>query len=129
MREVGREHALASIFCFLAGVLAIVGALCFTGCKTPNIPAIHAKFWAGDSKNDSITRSQDHDSLLCRDIQFDNYVCLTYEDLKKIYDTMLTCKEWGPPIINEAQTLAFIRSNPEVARHVTEKRQLEPLYP
>jgi hypothetical protein len=73
------------------------GTLIANSCGSPNtkIPEIQIKTWAGDYREGAIVRAQDNAKVSCRDSYFDNYVCLSYEDLKKIYETLLICKDWG----------------------------------
>lgn len=78
---------------FVAGMGCMVGLIAILNCAHP-MPAINITTWAGDSANDAIARSQDKAVKLCKDPTFDNYICMTGDDLKMIYDTMLKCKSW-----------------------------------
>ncbi len=60
------------------------------------VPSINVETWAGDSANDAITRKQDARSIRCTMPDFDNYVCLSYTDLKAIYEVIQECKQWPP---------------------------------
>jgi len=64
-------------------------------------PDWNAKFWAGDSARSSIIREQDEDEIMCSAPAFENFVCLTYEDLELLEIEVLSkCEKWkgsGPP--------------------------------
>lgn len=64
-----------------------------SNCSQP-IPAIDIKIWSGDAEHGSIRRAQIGEELLATDPRFNQYSCMTYDDLKKIYDTLLQCKKW-----------------------------------
>jgi hypothetical protein len=64
-----------------------------TNCSHP-IPKIDIKIWSGDSETGSIRRSQEGEMILAMDGRFNNYACMTYDDLKKVYETLLQCKKW-----------------------------------
>jgi hypothetical protein len=55
----------------------------------------HGKTWAGDSKKAGITRAQDSETIVCSDPKFDDYVAVTYADLRELREIMLQCKDWG----------------------------------
>jgi hypothetical protein len=115
---MGKGEVRASAFCFGTGVLMILYALALPGCKS-NMPSIDAKFWAGDSAQAGISRSQDQKTLECKSPEFDQFVCLTYDDLRKIYNTLLKCKQWEAQAkASPEETLAFLESNAEVINHV-----------
>jgi hypothetical protein len=63
--------------------------LLFSGCATPG-PDLDIQFWAGRPEKGSITRSQE--DIKCIDPQFNNYVCLSYPDLKKWMSYTLSCE-------------------------------------
>jgi len=89
--------------CFGIGILLILFVI-QSGCKSMP-PSIDAKFWAGDSQNDGITRAQDHETIPCKDSRFDEYVCQSYADLRKIYQTLLKCKQWSTSLDSEDMAL------------------------
>jgi hypothetical protein len=95
------------------GLLLIFIAIYCAGCPGAEMPNIDVSLWAGDSSRSGVTRSQEEKTLSCEDPQMDEFVCLTYEDLKKIYSTMLRCKKWGE-VISEENTQKFIDKNPDV---------------
>ncbi len=58
-------------------------------------PAWTAKFWAGDSQSGTVIRAQANESVSCRQVEFDNFVCLTYDDLRKLETEVLSrCQSW-----------------------------------
>lgn len=112
------EPVLASWGCFLLGMAIIFWVLALPGCKNP-IPVIDVSFWAGDSAKDGVSRAQEGKTLACKDPQFDQFVCLTYEDLQKIYDTLLECKDWPKSQLASDRDLRhFKKMNPEVYHYV-----------
>lgn len=86
--------------------------LLMLGCKT-QMPKVDVELWAGDSSRSGITRSQEEKTMECRDEQMDEFVCLSYGDLKKIYSTLLMCKKWGTEV-NESNTKDFLDKNPDI---------------
>ena len=59
-------------------------------------PKWTAKFYAGTPDIDGISRSQDNDIIYCKDPTFNDYVCLSYDDLKKLETEVLSkCKDWS----------------------------------
>lgn len=59
------------------------------------IPVWDAHFYAGNSRTGSIDRAQSGQSISCEDPRMDQMVCLSYADLKKGYNILLQCKDWG----------------------------------
>jgi hypothetical protein len=72
-------------------------------------PKVDLKLWAGDSSamfdrsyrgdditsyRGGITRAQDGQSIACDNVKIDEYVCMTYADLKKVMDAMWSCQKW-----------------------------------
>lgn len=106
------------------GLCVVYVALHLTGCSY-HTPKIDVTFWAGDSIHSGISRSQDGETISCSDAKIDDYVALTYEDLKKIYQALLQCKEWGVPVANDEEMKAQYIHNNEVIKHVlsTKKRE------
>lgn len=59
-------------------------------------PSWTAKFWAGDSASSSIVRGQDSLAIHASDPLFDNFVCMTYEDIEKLEIEVLSkCEKWS----------------------------------
>ena len=68
----------------------LVGA---SQCQRP--PQWTAKFYAADHEFRAIRREQNGDVILCREPEFDDFVCMTYEDLEKVETEIIQrCKEW-----------------------------------
>lgn len=88
--------------------------LLLIGCAAPNthVPSVDIQLWAGNPLRASIQRAQTGQELACFDPSFNNYVCLSYEDLQKIYATFLRCKDWSNTQIESIQQAA--KRNPDV---------------
>jgi hypothetical protein len=82
-----------SVFLVLIFIAIEYVFLMCPGCATP-LPSIDIQTWAGDSKTGSIVRSQEEMQLKCSDPLFNEMVCITYEDMKKIYLTLPKCRSW-----------------------------------
>lgn len=84
------------IFLISLSVTAGIMLLCsfLFGC-TSVPPKMDIIFWAGDSSKDGITRAQESRTIECDEAEIDDYACLTYEDVKKMFDTMNRCQDWG----------------------------------
>lgn len=54
---------------------------------------LDVKIYAGDSKNQSINRAQDNEIIYTNDPRFDNFACLSYEDVEKIAIKLKQCEE------------------------------------
>lgn len=78
---------------YLNTILITSALLMGSNCSQP-IPSIDVKIWSGDAERESIRRAQVGEEILASDPRFNNYSCMTYEDLKKVYDTLLQCKRW-----------------------------------
>jgi hypothetical protein len=76
---------------FIAALVALA-----VGCSVEAMPRLDIKLWAGDSSNDRIYHRSTHESMLCRDEDFNGMVCMSYEDLKEIHDTLAKCEKWKP---------------------------------
>lgn len=112
-------------FCLLMGVLLIAWAL--SGCKSPDMPRVDVKFWAGDSANDGISRSQEGKTISCASPEFDEMACLTYTDMKKIFDLLLQCERWprSAVMMTKRDKQRFLRENNEVIHHVVQASDRE----
>lgn len=95
-----------------------------TGCKT-EMPKVDIELWAGDSHRAGVTRSQEEKTIACNDEQMDEFVCLSYADLKKIYSTLLKCKKWGTEVSSE-NTKEFMDKNPDIHHNLFLKGQQAP---
>lgn len=106
------------IFVFLLGLIFAILTLLFihssvtygaaTCALDQRIPKIEAAFWAADSKSGAIVRAEDKKAIACLEPEFDQYTCLTYYDLKKIYATLLKCKKWSTQEIDQAILNIFV---------------------
>lgn len=122
MKDV--NHSKESVFLFSLGLTIVYIALHLSGCSYP-VPKVDVTFWAGDSAHASIRRSQDEEQIFCSDPKFDEYAALSYQDIKNIYEAMLQCKEWGPPVATQQQLQTELKHNNEVIQRVlsTKKRE------
>lgn len=58
-------------------------------------PRWKAQFWAGFSEHEKIFRAQGDEEVECKDKRFDDFVCVTYDDLEKLEAEVLSrCKKW-----------------------------------
>lgn len=79
--------------CFAIGLFLIFWIIGLPGCSSA-MPKTEILTWAGDPLNDGISRAQESKLLQCSNSQFSGYVCMTYDDLVKLYSTLLLCKTW-----------------------------------
>lgn len=89
------EELKATFFLFLFGLGIIFFIMTLPGCASTTPPPIDVQFWAGDSIEEGISRTQEKRFIECKASEFDEYVCLTYDDLKKIYEALLQCEDWS----------------------------------
>lgn len=115
-RDKDKESCVWAWGCFSIGLM-IIFWLFGTGCSH-NVPAIDVTFWAGDSAHSGISRSQESKTISCTDGLFDDYACLTYRDVQKIYATMLTCKNWGASLASQKEFNQMASKNHEVIDNV-----------
>ena len=78
------------------------------------IPKIEISLWAGDSEREAISRSQESKSISCKDPRIDEFVCLSYDDLKNIYSTFLKCETWNDSDVSEENTKKFLDQNEQI---------------
>jgi len=60
-------------------------------CDSPP-PIIRAKQWLGSSERAAIVSSRS-EVLNCSDARFDNFVCLTLSDQRRVLKTLVSCCE------------------------------------
>ncbi len=109
-----KQQKIRLIFVALyIGVTLTFLMLALTSCKNP-IPKINTFLWAGDSDREGITRAQDHLTISCGEPAFNDYVCLTYNDLTQIYRTFFKCKDWGETPVSIENKQQFIDLNKDV---------------
>lgn len=94
LRKLKTRQSLKHILIALSASPFLIAAKC-----EGQRPDWTAKFWAGDSKTQSILRAQDNESIPTESPEFDNYVCLTYEDVLKLETEVLSnCKKWSKKV-------------------------------
>lgn len=119
-KMIDLENAPWRVIGFLIGLSLFCFCFSLTGCKHAEMPPIDVTFWAGDSARGGVTRKQENKTIPANDPEFDSYACLSYEDVRKIYDTLLTCKDWGDqPKMTRHELKSFKRYNRDVIRHVS----------
>lgn len=114
------------------GVIIFFLCLSLPGCKSPEMPKIDVSFWAGDSANEGIARSQENRTMACSSSDFDDMVCLSYEDVRKIYDLLLQCERWPKSslVMTRRDLHGFVKKNYGVVHHVftTPVREMESIH-
>jgi uncharacterized protein YceK len=95
------NEKIAALICLLFGIMIMTVILNTSGCGTTTslpepkpTPTLHLKFWQGDSKEAGIVRAQDDKVLKCSDPEFNEYVCLSHENLIELNDAINSCKSW-----------------------------------
>lgn len=88
--------------------VSLILLVLLTACRSAP-PKVSVDLWAGDSgatfdrshRGDlnttyrgGITRAQVGESIACDDIRIEEYVCMTYADLKKLFDLIWMCERW-----------------------------------
>ena len=104
----------------LANSFLILISLLLTACPSAPIPKINVSLWAGDSERQGITRAQEKKTMACSDPQMDEFVCLTYEDLRRIYGLVLSCQKWGAQV-SDQNFKVFLDKNADVHNILFEK--------
>lgn len=62
-------------------------------------PTWTGELYAGDSSKSSIVRAQSNEEVSCSDSNFDNYVCMSYDDYKSFIRTFVDgCKVWDKDV-------------------------------
>jgi hypothetical protein len=94
--------------------------LSLSGCKSGPMPRLDVRFYAADSVSESVIHTSKDpagkpvrdDQIFAKEPRFDSGLWLSYEDIKKIYVVMQSCKEWRPdtPMMSEDEVRAFIQS-------------------
>jgi hypothetical protein len=102
-----------------AALSGVIAALWLSGCKnTP--PKFDGKFWAADSERGSIRRAQENSEITCKDPAFDDYLCMSYADHKRWYETyVLGCERWkrGSPRMSPEEAFNLFVSISEGKLH------------
>lgn len=79
----------------LASLSVCLGVLfSLSSCKTPGMPDWDGKVYQGSSVVEGIVRSQENETIYCNEPKFDEFVCVSLEDLQKLYANILKCKKW-----------------------------------
>ena len=107
---------------YLKGLISILilASAFMISCATGPIPKVNIKTWAGDSSRGAIRRSQDPDQISCTDPRFDSYACITYSDVRSLYDALQSCQGFaeGTPLMTEQEKKEFYTQNKPVLKRV-----------
>jgi len=120
-KMIDLENAPWRVILFLIGVsmICFAGSIGLMGCKHPDMPPVDVTFWAGDSAHEGVTRKQEGKTIKASDEAFDDLACLSYLDVRKIYDVLLSCKDWGDqPKMSSQEMKRFQKYNREVIGNV-----------
>lgn len=100
----------------------IVLTVNLVGCAHATIPKWDGKLYAGDSQRAGISREQDHEFIAAADPAFDEFVAMSYEDLKKFYLIFQSCKQWrkGTPTMSTSEAVS--RFNIVIQKHLSEAK-------
>lgn len=71
----------------LSCILLLGNTSCNNGKKN-----LEVKIWAGDSTDGTINRKQENETLSCFDKKFDDYFCVSSEDLVEIWEALNSCR-------------------------------------
>lgn len=88
-------------FMLLITTLLVAVPSCGTGEIDPMDAAdqLEIRAFAGDSAKLGITRAQEKKTISCKDTEIDDYICLSYEDLEKIFNQLKRlqqkCRAWA----------------------------------
>ncbi len=77
---------------YLSIILAF-SLLIFIACPS-DMPDWHGKLYSCSSRVQGIIRSQSNHIILASEPEFDDFVCLSYEDLSELIDILKRCKKW-----------------------------------
>jgi hypothetical protein len=89
--------------------------LAASSCKSGPMPRWDAKFYAADSVSESVIHKHkapdgtpvEDDRIHANEPRFNDGIWLSYSDLKRNYEIMLSCKEWRKetPLMSETEQL------------------------
>lgn len=86
MRLISRKIFPSLILLAFASIVFIY-VFFLSGCAHPHAQPDDIYFWAGSSQDASIHRSQENRAISCKQSEFDDYVCLKYEDLRELMES------------------------------------------
>jgi hypothetical protein len=112
-----------SLSMWVCSFLLLLWLMTLGGCASQPMPKVDVSFWAGDSVNSGISRSQEKKTIACSAPEIDQYACLTYLDIKKIFSAMLQCQKWGGPIATEQDVNNLLSKNHEVIQKALSQKK------
>lgn len=98
--------------CLLILILSLSLASCGHG--NPQVPAIDIRLYAGSPEKGGIERAQDKEVISCVEPRFNEFTCLTYSDLRRVYEILLQCRDWDG--ISMISARSAFRKNPDVVK-------------
>lgn len=83
------------------------------------IPRLDLELWSGDSMRASVRRKQQNLEISCADRRLDGMVCMTYGDLREVYELLQKCERWpdGTVLMGQSDARRLLRRD-EAARRV-----------
>ena len=83
-------------------ILLVIAIFCLaSSCSSyikekPLLPYWNGTIYASDYKNSRIIENVDDkkDPIKCSSVKFDDYACLTYEDLNELFSLIKKCECW-----------------------------------
>lgn len=88
-------------------------SILLAGCSS-RPPAVDVTFWSANSEVDGIQRPQEGKVISCQSAQFDNYSCISYDDVAKLFKAFLQCKQWSGPLMTKSELKTAYRKNQPV---------------
>ena len=73
--------------------LISLSSILLFGCPN-SMPPFDGKWYAGDSVRAGIARSQSDEFIPANSPDFDNYACMSYDDIKKLILIINSCQSW-----------------------------------
>lgn len=95
-----------------------------SNCGSAPIPKVNVRIWAGDAENVSITRSQDPDQIKCESPRFNEFACMSYQDLAALFDALQnSCQQFDQTkLMTAKEKKIFYNENRKVIDRIQEYR-------
>jgi len=78
----------------------------FVSCKHPKPPSWNGKIYAAYSQESAIVRAQSNETIYCNSAEFDNYLCISYDDYKSFIKTFVDgCQAWDRDVVEYKRKL------------------------
>lgn len=75
-------------------ILASLSVLWVSGCKPEGMPEWNGKIWQGWPNYGAIVRKQEGEIIYCDEPRFEDYICVSVDDLAELQKNMLKCEKW-----------------------------------